>query len=303
MKNTVPLVSVVIPMTKVTSRIIQLLDSLGDQTLPKKQFEVIVVDNSFIDTTLYSLNSIKKSFLGTMTILSETRVKNSYAARNKGIKYARGEIIALIDSDCVPQKNWLEEGIRALGEYDVDLVGGKVTIQTSPKSSVFEIYDSIKNINVKKYIENQGGAPTANLFVRRNVFDQIGLFDEDVKSGGDLVWTKKATKLGLRLIYSEKTEVLHPARGFKALLIKHFRVGSGVLASWRALGLSGKEMTGQFLKGFLPNYPGTIKKLIHENGNPELLRKFWAIWFVAWLCNLAASLGILGSFIKNLRPR
>jgi hypothetical protein len=59
-------------------------------------------------------------------------------------------------------------------------------------------------------------------------------------------------------------------------------------------------MTGQFLKGFLPNYPGTIKKLIHENGNPELLRKFWAIWIIAWICNITTNLGILAKLIKEI---
>jgi len=96
-------ISVVIP-TRNQGKVLNLcLSFLQKQSvLPK---EIIVVDNQSSDNT----SKIIQSYIERIPIryLKEKRIGPSFA-RNSGIAKAEGKIIALIDSDCLPDKNWLK---------------------------------------------------------------------------------------------------------------------------------------------------------------------------------------------------
>ena len=65
------------------------------------------------------------------------------------------------------------------------------------------------------------------MFVKRSVFESVGMFPSNVKSGGDVLFTKKATVFGCKLVYAPKANVYHPTRRFWPLIMKMFRVGIG----------------------------------------------------------------------------
>ena len=94
---------------------------------------------------------------------------------------------------------------------NADLVGGHVEFKFSDRPSSAEIVDSFTNLQMQHGIEVGGYCRTANLFVKRSVFDTIGLFRE-VQSGEDIRWTKKATDSGLRLVFAKEAIVSHPAK-------------------------------------------------------------------------------------------
>ena len=105
-----PTISVVVPCWNGEQFLASCLNSLLDQTLPKRDYEVILVDNNSSDNTL----SIARQYPDIRIIQEKQR--GAYAARNTGIKIARGEIIAFTDSDCVVDQNWLTSILRALSE-------------------------------------------------------------------------------------------------------------------------------------------------------------------------------------------
>lgn len=215
------LVSVIVPLYNDSTRVTELLTSLEKQTYPRESYEIIVVDNGSDEDTAHLASRFD------IRLVYETGIRSSYAARNRGIRMARGDILCFTDSDCTAGENWIAEGVKALEEKNADLVGGNVVFTLSPRKRASEFYDAITNMQIETIVRERGVAITANLFVRKHVFDTIGLFPHHLKSGGDIYFTAKAVQGKFRLIYSPEAYVSHPARPFFRLLKKSARVGNG----------------------------------------------------------------------------
>lgn len=283
--TSVPFVSVVVPVRNSPERIAQCIEAVLDQTYPKDRFEVLVVDNGSTDETPEVIRKYP------VTYLEETSIASPYAARNKAIEVAQGEIIALIDANCFACPQWLERGIEKMREEAADLVGGKVAfLFLSKKKTAAEMFDSISNVKMKESVE-RGVAKGGNLFVKKSVFDSIGLFPGNIRSGMDVMWTGKATADNFKLVYSEKAEVSYPARGFWPLMKKCYRVGRGQASIWQEENLSSINMVKRIITSFRPVPAAFIRGNIKKRGSKGMNRKFWRMWLVAWMCSIATNLG------------
>ena len=216
-----PFVSVIVPVYNDAARLRLCLDALAAQTYPADRFEVLVVDNGSTD------ESAAVAAASGATLLHEADVQGSYAARNRGLEHARGSVIAFTDSDCVPAPEWIDNGVGALSAGDVDLAGGRVRFAFSERPTGAELFDSISNMQNEINIRERNVAKTANLFVRADVFERVGVFPGNVKSGGDVTWTGRATDAGNRLVFSADALITHPARKLGPLMTKQYRVGRG----------------------------------------------------------------------------
>lgn len=210
-----PFVSVIVPVYNNCEQLKICLQSLHDQTYPHNCYEVIVVDNASSE----DIESATHQF-SQVTFTSESK-PGSYAARNQGISLAKGEVVAFTDSDCIPAKNWLEKGVEKLIEFpDCGLVGGKIELffQMPGQPTAIEFYEAITYLDQKQNISQSKFSATANLFTFSSRFKAVGLFDDELKSGGDLEWCKRVASRGYQLIYAEDVYVKHPARSsFKEL--------------------------------------------------------------------------------------
>lgn len=215
-------ISVIIPTYKDWERLQLCLVALEKQTLPLNEFEVIVVNNHIDD----EIPQFQFSYQ--LKILRETK-SGSYAARNTGVAASSAPFLAFTDSDCICDENWLLNALELIETAACDTIGGCVQIfKASPTSSrVAYLYDKhmafrqIRNVKM-------GVSVTANLIVKREVFDFIGGFNAEAKSGGDWHFTKQTVNAGFKLIYGANVIVKHPARyNFKQLVKKQKR-----LASW-----------------------------------------------------------------------
>ena len=300
-KNSLPTVSIIVPVHNDKKNIAKLIHSLLSQDYPKRLYEIIIVDNNSTDGS----KEIIKRF--PVKLLEERRIQSSYAARNKGIKNAKNEIIALIDSDCIATSQWLKEGTKKLVSEDADLVGGRVEFVYSERKTAAEFYDSLTHMQVEAYIKKQNVSPTANLFVKSFLFNRIGLFPDWVESGGDFHWTGKATRDGFLLVYSPAAIVKHPTRTLKTLLKKKFRVATGAIPMWINQGKTFRSIVYLTLKNFFPPRLSRIKKLANQIPKKELNNKFLRIWLVSYLCKLSSGLSILVSLYdildKGVRSR
>lgn len=285
-------VSVIIPVYNDFERLKLCLNALDNQTYPKESYEVIVIDNNSTE----GLESLANLFQ--QVRFDSESLQGSYAARNKGIALAKGEVYAFTDSDCVPISQWIENGIKSLELEQADLVGGNVKFSFSSNKTAAEIYDSITNIQIKKDLELRKVCKTANLFVRKEVFESIGLFPNHLKSGGDVLWTKKATDAKFKLVYSAGAEVLHPARKILPLLKKQYRVGNGQPDIWLEQNESIWLITKKILRGLRPPSPFKFLRLTKSNG--EIDNKFISLWLTAWICRITINLGRINRLSKEI---
>src|SRR5690606_15321126 len=155
---------------------------------------------------------------------------------NRGIEIATGDIIILLDATCVPDSHWLMNGLTFINESQAGIVGGNVLFDFEGKVTGAKIFDSLTNIRMQESIENRGVAKTANLFIRREVFEIAGLFPEGVRSGADVRWTNKVSSLGLGIQFCVDAIVYKPARDFRELIKKQWRVGTHQPLIWREAG-------------------------------------------------------------------
>ncbi len=291
-----PFLSVIVPVYNDTKGLSLLLASLQKQTYPQDRFEVIVVDNGSTE----DVQGVTERY-DDVTLLFETVIQSSYAARNKGIAHATGDIYVFIDSDCRATETWLAEGVAQLIESGSDMLGGQVAFDFSQHPSASEYYDAIHNFQFAEKIK-RGTCGGGNTFVRKKIFETIGLFPQDVQSGGDVYFSRKATSNGFSLVYAHEAIVYHPARRFIPLIKKTFRVGVGKAAiktmSQAAIG-DKKIKTVQ--SGGIANLvsPAALRQRIEQKGYPVSGLMFWRIWGVGF-CILASGLyGLIYGKIKH----
>lgn len=215
-------VSVIIPTYKDWERVAECLNALNKQTFAENDFEVIVVNNNPTD-------ACPIMDLSANVVVLDEAAPGSYAARNAGINHANGDVLVFTDADCVPDENWLTEGIKII-ENGAERVAGHIALVSSNKPTMAEIYSKAFVFDQCKRVK-KGVAVTANLFVKRDVFTKVGLFNAQLMSGGDFEWNERATGLGVNIVYAAGAKVSHPAlKSMNDLLRKERRIAGGVVS-------------------------------------------------------------------------
>jgi glycosyltransferase involved in cell wall biosynthesis len=150
-------VAVVIPARNAAATIGRTLAALREQSRPAA--EVVVVDDGSSDET------VAVASRAGVRVLRQA-AEGPAQARNRGAAATSAPLLAFVDADCFPAPGWLEAGARALG--GADLVQGAVLPERPP--GPFE-----RTLWVRR---RSGLWESANLFVRRDLFDRIGGFEE-----------------------------------------------------------------------------------------------------------------------------
>ena len=200
-----PSVSVIIPHYNDLPRLELCLAALQAQTYPPELIEIVVADNG----SEASASAVEETIRSRAKLVVVTE-RGAGPARNGGVSASAGEILAFIDSDCVPAAEWIEQGVAALADFD--FIGGKVEVSVADPRSVTptEAFEKVFAFDFESYIESKGFTGSGNMFVRRQVFDHVGGFRGEVSE--DVDWSRRARALGFRLGYEPGAVVSHPAR-------------------------------------------------------------------------------------------
>ncbi len=175
--------SIVVPVFDNAVDLGRCLESIGRLDYDRDRYEVIVVDNGSTDGSA----DVARAF-GAIC-LEERDFQSSYAARNRGIRAARGEFVAFTDSDCVVDPNWLAAIDAATADAVAGCFAGEI-LSVTPETLIERFSDEIGLLRQRGPLSGWHFKPyaqTANAVYRRRVFDEIGLFDPTMKSGGDAV--------------------------------------------------------------------------------------------------------------------
>ena len=212
-----PLVSVIIPAYKVACFIRETLDSVLAQTF--SDYEIILINDGSPDTP--ELESQIEIYRHLITYIEQPNL-GAGAARNAGLRVARGEFVAFLDGD----DRWLPEFLEAQlalinrdGCFDlvyadaVNLHGTKLENTTN-----MDLNPSSGEVTAESLISATCNVITSSVVARRDLLVQTGLFDESFPNSQDFDLWLRLAKRGARMTYQKKTLV-------------HRRIYDGSLAS------------------------------------------------------------------------
>lgn len=215
--------SIIIPAYNAARTIGECLEALGKQTISPK--EIIVVDDGSIDKTAEAIAKFSHIKLISQANAGPAR------ARNVGAKAAKGDIIIFLDSDCVPETNWLEEMLKPFADNKV--VGVQGAYKSKQKSIVARFdqldieyrYERMKRAEKLDWIGSYSAAYRRDIFLKENGFDES--FPK--ASGEDAELSYRMAEKKYRLVFASSAIVYHthPERFWKFLDIEYFR------AYWR----------------------------------------------------------------------
>jgi glycosyltransferase involved in cell wall biosynthesis len=224
-----PLVSVILPVYcprgQGLDELAECLGRLSGQTWPRDQTELIVIDNGCpgIERVLAPHPHVR---------LVREEQPGSYAARNAGLRIARGEVLAFTDADCLPEPGWLACGAAGVADgQPTSVVTGPIRLVTPRPPGVSPtayLYSAALSFVPKGAHPTGGFGATANLIVRRATMDAVGPFDASFKSGGDWDWGRRAAELGFRTRFDPELCVGHQARPtVGSILRRELRLAGG----------------------------------------------------------------------------
>jgi len=194
------IITTIIPCRNEEEYIGKCLDSIIANDYPKDRLEVFVVDGISEDRTREIVRNYvqKYSFIK----LLDNPKKIIPAAMNIGIQNAKGEIIMKIDAHSSYEEHYISKCVKYLYEYNADNVGGMIKMVprkntilgksiTLCLSSPFGVGNSYFRIGSKNPI----WADTAfSGCYRKEVFDRIGLYDENIARSEDMAINSKLKK-------------------------------------------------------------------------------------------------------------
>ena len=183
-RSLLPFVSVIVPAYNEHLTIANCIEALLAQDYPADRREIIIVDNNSTDGTADIVRNYP------VILLYERDIQTPAAARNRGIHFARGEIVAFTDADCVPEPDWLSHMVAGFSNPDVVGVAGAVIsdAETGLLGEFMVTADHLRShqANGLWYVI------TANAAYRREALLAVGLFRSHLFTAEDI-------DLGLRL--------------------------------------------------------------------------------------------------------
>ena len=186
-----PYVSIIVPCRNEEKGIVKCLDSIISGDYPKTRIEVFIIDGMSEDGTREIIGGYARQY--EFIMLLDNPRKTAPAALNIGIRKARGALIMRMDAHTVYEKDYISKCVRYLTEWNVDNVGGVCDTLPGAKTTLagaialalshpFGVGNSYFRIGAKepRFVDT---VPFG--CYRREIFEKIGFFDEDLTRNQD----------------------------------------------------------------------------------------------------------------------
>jgi glycosyltransferase involved in cell wall biosynthesis len=243
------MISIIIPAYNEERHIKACLTSIVNVDYPKTGYEVILVDNGSTDRT--------KEIAGQFDIAIFTdQDRNVSGLRNLGAKYAKGEILAFIDADCLATPQWLKNASLHIQNNKLAAWGAPPEIPDNP-TWVQETWFIVRKKEIQ--LEMVEWLESMNLFVRKTLFLNVGGFNESLVTCEDVDFCYRISNYG-KILSDTALGVVHlgEARTLREFVKKELWRGKSNLKGIYSHGLKFNEIPSLFV----PVYFGVLFPLI-----------------------------------------
>lgn len=227
-----PYVTVIIPCRNEEKFIGKCLDSIIAQHYPKDKLEVLVVDGMSEDRTREIVEGYAECY-SSFRLLDNPK-KITPVAFNMGIRSAKGEIIIIMSSHATYEKEYISKCVEYLNEYNANNVGGMMV--TRPRNNTFMgkavalalsnrfgVGNSVFRTGTKEpmWVDTVFGG-----CYKKEVFEKIGFFNEDLVSTQDMEFNLRLKREGGRILLVPEIVSYYYARSdFRSFCKNNFRNG------------------------------------------------------------------------------
>ncbi|HWS87148.1 MAG TPA: glycosyltransferase family 2 protein [Pyrinomonadaceae bacterium] len=224
-----PSVSVIIPAYMVAPYIAATLDSVLAQSF--KDYEVIVVNDGSPDTA--ELERALAPYLERITYVRQEN-RGAGAARNNGLRRARGRYVAFLDGDDLWLPDFLSEMVALVeseGGYDL-VYADAMLFGDSPLAGTkyTDTCPSVGAVTLESLLAERCHVITSGVLARREPIMEVGLFDESLKNSQDFdLWARLAKRPGARMTYSARVLLRHRKHRTSLSASSINSVGGGLL--------------------------------------------------------------------------
>jgi len=277
--------SVIVPTYNRRKLLEGCINSILEQDYPKRDYEVIVVDDGSTDDTAPYLNSLKR------IRYMKTDRKGAGGARNAGLAAATGKYIAFTDDDCVVPRDWLQRFETEL-KKGADAVGGSIMNPTDTYIAWAQYYLNFSAWMPELGFRHAYDIPTANICYRKNSiwnnrFPELtdGVYE-------DSIFNMLLLQQGGKIHYVPEIAVSHKTWEDKQGITKFFRIQRKSAIGFVKGGYKVHNKIGKFL------YDVTLLNLLCPRLSYVALRclgtRHWARFIISLPLVLA------GEFYKGL---
>ncbi|MEM3522934.1 MAG: glycosyltransferase, partial [Candidatus Bathyarchaeia archaeon] len=221
--HNLPLVSIIVLNYNGLHFLNACLSSLFELNYPKDKLEIILVDNGSTDG---SVNYVRKKFPNVKVIALKKNIGFS-AGNNKGIRASHGKLVAILNNDAEVQKDWLIQIVKlALLDPKIGIIAPKILFRRRPSiinnagswmfTNGWSVDRGFNELDKGQYdkIQEVFAACGASMVCRREMLQDVGLFDEDIFAyfeDTDLSW--RARLHGWKIVYTPHAVVYHEHAG------------------------------------------------------------------------------------------
>lgn len=230
-----PFITVVVPVRNEERYLADTLRPLLEQQYDPGRYEILVVDGQSTDDTPGVVQRLQVEHPQINLLDNQKRL--SSAARNVGIRAARGEYVVIVDGHCeLRSLTYLRDLASAFERSGADCLGRPQPLEVASASPVQQAIALARasrlghNPGSHIYSDLRGFVKPQSVAVayRRSVFDRVGLFDETFDACEDVEFNTRIDAAGLSCYFAPELAVnYHPRETLSGLVFQMGRYGRG----------------------------------------------------------------------------
>jgi len=228
-----PVVSIIIPCFNEEKTIGLLLDAIGNQTFDQGELEVVIADANSTDSTRDVVANYQLSHPAMQIKVVDNPRRIIPAGLNEALRNARGGIITRMDAHSIPAADYVELSVKDLLEGKGANVGGVIDIRPGSDTwmgrSIAIATSHPLGVGDARYRWTKEAGPADTVAFgtfHRELFDQIGYYDETLEINEDYELNHRIRQSGAQVWIDPRIRAVYYSRGdLRSLARQYFSYG------------------------------------------------------------------------------